>query len=397
MPDRLRIATAVSHDVRTDAASELVRGVRERLADDAADLCLLFASPDYQDKLDAIAPAIQEELRPRAFIGATGETVIADDTEYEEQASIVLWAARLPTAKVAGFHLSSEDIERLSEPEVFIDHLGVRPTDHPTFVLVGDPFSLGHRLLELTARIDEVYTGARAIGGMASAGREPGQNVIVFGGQALQHGISGAAIWGDVQIDTVVSQGCRPIGRHYVITKGERNIIYQLGGRPAMDVVSSMLEECSPQEVELARSRGLMIGRVINEYQPRFSRGDFLIRNPLGFDRETRALALNDFVRTGQTVQFHVHDAESATDDLQSLLDACPATRIAGALLFSCNGRGTRLFADASHDARALARRFSGPPVAGLFCAGEIGPVGQRNFLHGHTASIALFRDPSAS
>ncbi len=394
----MKIATAVSDIVgRAETGAELVARIQCALGG-GADLCLLFCSAEYIDELDRILPAIHDGLQPRVFLGSSADSVIAADTEYEGQAALTVWAARLPNVRLTSFHLSHEDIERLREPEALREHLGLEQRERPYFVLLGDPYTLGPRMLEFLDQLEGAYPGRPALGGLASSGQRPGENAIVFDGHLLRHGLAGVALTGDVHIDTVVSQGCRPIGRHYVVTRAEQNVIYQLGGKPTMDVVSAMLKECPEKDLSLARTGGLLLGRVINEYQPSFARGDFLIRNPIGFDPNTKALAVNDFVRTGQTVQFHVRDGDAATEDLRSLLGDTSPIPAAGALLFSCNGRGTRLFSDESHDARAVHEAWN-VPLAGFFCAGEIGPVGNRNFLHGHTASVGLFRpsiDPSS-
>jgi small ligand-binding sensory domain FIST len=215
---------------------------------------------------------------------------------------------------------------------------------------------------------------------------------MIFEGQPLRHGLCGVALCGNIQIDTVVSQGCRPIGRHLVITEAEQNVIRQLGGKPPLAVVIETLKRCSTRDLELARTGGLLVGRVIDERQRKFARGDFLIRNPIGFEQESGAMVINDLVRPGQTIQFHVRDSASADDDLVSLLAAKSRRTAAGALLFACTSRGSRLFADRHHDARAVAESCGTRPVAGLFSAGEIGPIGRRNFLHGHAASVGFFR-----
>jgi small ligand-binding sensory domain FIST len=387
----MKIVTAISHDViGNEAAGALINDVAARLDGAPADLCLLFASAHYEDDVAAITLQVHEALGPRAFVGCTGEAVICDQTEFEGQPAVVLWAANLPGVKLTSFHLSHEDLERLDTADAVVDAVGVTPGDLPYFLLLADPFSFNP--LGLLDVLGQVFPSRPAIGGMASAADRAEQNVIVFGGQALRFGLAGVALSGDIHIDTVVSQGCRPIGRHLVITRADRNVIYGLGGRPPLKVVREILEECPTRDKELAR-RGLFIGRVINECQPTFARGDFLIRNPIGFDQSTGAMAVNDLVRAGQTIQFHVRDGQTAAEDLSTLL--LPAHRegsALGALLFSCNGRGTRLFSDRSHDARAVASSQGTIPLAGLFCAGEIGPVGNRNFLHGHTASIGLLR-----
>lgn len=388
--ERMRIASAVTHSAQPEEmAAHLAEASAQKLDGQRVDLCMLFASAHYEEQMDTLAHALSERLGPRAFIGATAEAVICGEREYERQPAAALWTASLPGSHATAFHLTLEDLERLNTPEGLADHIGVSASDKPYFLLMGDPFSTN--IAQLLARLEAAFPGRPCIGGMASAGERPGQNRLIFNGAVLQRGISGVALHGNLRIDTLVSQGCRPIGRHMVITRGEQNLIHQLGGRPARSALEDTLRECPPADLDLIRTRGLLIGRVINEYQPSFGPGDFLIRNPLGFD-ESGALAVNDYVRTGQTVQFHVRDGRSAGEDLDLMLGESAGPGATGALLFTCNGRGTRLFAAPHRDARAVADACGAPPLAGFFAAGEIGPVGRRNFVHGHTASIAFFR-----
>lgn len=389
-PSKMTVATALATDPSADVTEQLVSQIGATLGDHVVDACLLFASAHFEDEIAEIAAGIHDRLSPRTFIGATAESVVSGDQEYEGQPAISLWAACLPDVRIESFHLSQDDLERLNEPQAWHDYLHVTPTERPHFILLGDPFSFN--TLQLLDRLEDAYPGRPTLGGMASAGNAPGENILIFEGQPLHHGMCGLALWGNLEIEFVVSQGCRPIGRHHVITDAERNVIRQLGGKPPLMVVTEMLSECTKQEVQLARSGGLLIGRVINEQQSTFAQGDFLIRNPLGFDQRNGALAVNDLVRTGQTVQFHVQDRQSASDDLTALLAQRPPTDVSGALMFTCNGRGMRLFEDRNHDAQAVSQSCGDRPTAGMFCAGEIGPVGGRNFLHGHTASVGFLR-----
>lgn len=389
-----RAATAVATEVgRSAVGRELAAEAAASLGDRPANLCVLFASAHFEDEFEQIVCDAHEALGAPALIGTTAESVICNAHEYENEPAVVLWAAHLPNTRAVSFHLSQDDLERLASPDALREHLHVQPQDAPWFVLLGDPFSFN--VVELLERLDEAYPGRAAIGGMASAAEQPGQNCLAFDGQTLHHGLVGVALSGDVQIDTVVSQGCRPIGRHLVITKAEQNIIYQLGGKPAMAAVNEVLQNCPPRDLELAR-RGLLVGCVINEYQRSFARGDFLIRNPIGFDSSSGAMKVNDSVRTGQTIQFQVRDGDTADEDLSMMLTADVPAPAAAALAFNCNGRGTRLFDERHHDARAITRARGGLPMAGFFCAGEIGPIGERNFLHGHTISIGFLRNTEA-
>jgi small ligand-binding sensory domain FIST len=176
-----------------------------------------------------------------------------------------------------------------------------------------------------------------------------------------------------------------------VVTRSERNVIYELAGEPALERLMEMVRDGMPERDIRLINQGLHMGLVIDEHQVEFGRGDFLVRNVLGADQSNGAIAVGDVVDVGTTVQFHVRDADSADEDLRELLTPEDAN---GALLFTCNGRGTRLFPAPNHDADVVGDLLHDPPLAGFFAAGELGPVGGRNFVHGFTASLALFRDP---
>ncbi len=221
----------------------------------------------------------------------------------------------------------------------------------------------------------------------------PGENRLLLGANEIESGAVAVLVHGAVNVTSVVSQGCRPIGQPFVVTKAERNVVVELGGRPALAQLQELFEKLSPEEQQLARG-GLHVGQVIDEYRDEFERGDFLVRNVQGVDPKNGAIAIGDWVRAGRTVQFHVRDAATADEDLDALLSAVRAGscgRLRGALLFTCNGRGTRLFDQPHHDAAAVARHWPDLPAAGFFAQGEIGPIGGKNFVHGFTASIALF------
>ena len=206
-------------------------------------------------------------------------------------------------------------------------------------------------------------------------------------------GVKVVLVHGGVTIRSLVSQGCRPIGEHFVITKAERNVIQELGGVPAYQRLIEVYATLATHEQAMLR-RGLHVGRVVSEYQDKFEQGDFLVRNVMGVDQESGAIVLGDYVRPGQTVQFHVRDADTADGELKQMLAAIkntPGANPQAALLFTCNGRGTRLFPGPNHDAETIGEALGNVPLAGFFAAGEMGPVGGKNFLHGFTASMALF------
>jgi small ligand-binding sensory domain FIST len=257
-------------------------------------------------------------------------------------------------------------------------------------ILLGDPHSSAPR--SLLDHFEAECPGVPLQGGMASGGRAPGENRLFCNSHEIRQGAVGLVISGGAPIRSVVSQGCRPIGTTYVITRADENVIHALGGVSPLERLHELFGSLNERDSELVR-QGLHLGLAMNEYQDHFERGSFLISNVVGADRATGAIAIGTPVRIGQTVRFHVRDAQTADEDLVGLLDADRAAHPPprGALLFSCNGRGTRLFSEPHHDAAAI-RRIAGPvPLAGFFAQGEFGPVGERNHLHGFTASIMLF------
>jgi small ligand-binding sensory domain FIST len=235
--------------------------------------------------------------------------------------------------------------------------------------------------------------GLPVVGGIASGVHDIGGPVLFHGNDALGHGAVGALLRG-VDVLPCVSQGAAPIGPEMVVTAAEGNLILELASKPALVKLRNVIAEVGPQERALAGT-GLLLGVVIDENKPEYERGDFLIRGLLGADESSGALAIGDRIRVGQTVRFHVRDAASADEDLKEALElqsaALGGRATAGALLFTCNGRGRHMFPIADHDVRAVTESLGSMPLSGFFCAGEIGPVGGRNFLHGFTATMAVF------
>lgn len=385
----MRFAAALSTSPDShDAVSRVAREAADALGA-PPDLAIAFFSNVHAVEAERLAAQLSDTLAPGCLLGCTGEAIVAGPREIETEPAIALWLAAMPGVSLHPFHLQ---FERTPEGGTLVgwpDALTGTWPEGATLILLGEPYTFpADWLLE---RLNDDRPGVPVLGGMASGGHAPGENRLLFGRQAPREGAVGVMIHGSVRIRAMVSQGCRPIGRHYVITRAEQNIILELGGRPPLAVLEEMFESLPHSDQQLAR-HGLHVGRVINEYQDHFERGDFLVRNCLGADRDTGALAIGDYVRPGQTVQFHVRDAGTADEDLRALLArAKSAGEAQGALLFTCNGRGTRLFDRPDHDAAVLAELLGGLPVAGFFAQGEMGPIGGKNFLHGFTASAALF------
>jgi small ligand-binding sensory domain FIST len=375
-------ASALSqHPVATQAVGEVSGQLIEQLGGQGCDLAVCFASTHHVGAFEDMAPALRSFVEPRVLLGGTAVAVVGGPHEVEEEPAFAAFAARLDETSLSPVMLRLEET-----PD------GAALTGWPSLeqspgmlLLLADPFTFPADAF--LSRVNQDLPDLRIIGGMASSAGSPGGNRLVLDDRIVDHGAVGVFLDGGIEVRTLVSQGCRPIGRPYVVTKAEQNLIGELGGKPAIERLQELAAGAAEEERELLR-RGLHVGLVVDEHKAEFARGDFLVRNLLGADEASGALAIGERVSIGQTVQFHVRDPDTADEDLRELLAGADAD---AALLFTCNGRGRHLFSVADHDAGMVEKLLGPIPLAGAFCAGEIGPVGGRNFLHGFTASLALF------
>ncbi len=349
-----------------------------------ADLAVVFLSSAHRESAGKIVAGIQSRVGPRHLLGCTAQGVIGTRAEIEAGPSLALWCAAMPGAEIESFHCVAENAGGARGPGAWRFQGLPACGEGDTLLLLPDPFTTPVEPL-----MAQVGPGTRVIGGVASGAEAPGQNRLAHGQKIYSVGAVGARLRG-LDVRPVVSQGCRPIGRRFVVTKAQDNLVVALAGRPAFEQLQEVLGDLPQEERGLAR-RGLQIGCALDEYKDQHGHGDFLIRSVLGVDPKSGAIAVTDRFRVGQTVQFHLRDGASARGDLESLLRRASAgDKAKGALLFSCNGRGTHMYGAADGDITAL-RTILGPvPLAGFFAAGEIGPVGGINHLHGFTASLAL-------
>ncbi|MFQ5494637.1 MAG: FIST N-terminal domain-containing protein [Phycisphaerae bacterium] len=384
----MRFACSVSDEGNAErAVDELLGPIDSRVTPGMVDLVLLHATAHFDDELPAVLHRLGETFAGAVLLGCTAEGTIGAGRELERVPSMSLLVGTLPDVTVRPFYLQQPELKANRTTADWERTVGASPEAAPVFIALADPFRFAvHDFVE---RINEAYVGAPLVGGVASAAAMPGQNRLLLNGEIYTDGLVGVALTGRLRVDTVVSQGCRPVGQPYVITRGERNIILDLGGKAPLEQLQHLLGGLSEDDARLARE-SLLIGRVIDEYRDRFARGDFLIHNILGVDKKSGAMAIAGQVRVGSTVQFHVRDADSADEDLRSLLARHSGGDHRGAMLFGCNGRGTRMWKTPGHDVGVLREALGDLPVAGFFCGGEFGPVGGRNFVHGFTASIAL-------
>lgn len=376
-----------------DAIESVCSEILEQLNGAVPDLSFIFVSHHHRAAFHELAEHLQQRLKSRVLLGCAGESIAGAEFEIENEPAVSLWSAVLPEANLLPFHLEFERTPDGIVSSGWPPEFDSSPDNVRSVFLLGEPFSTA--IDPIIERLATDLPGVPLIGGMASGGRGPGENALFFNGEHVGFGAVGVMIQGGPQIESVVSQGCRPVGHNFIVTKAEDNLVQELGGKPAMEQLQEIFVDLPERDQELVQ-QGPHLGIVMNEYQETFELGDFLISNVVGIDKNSGAVAIGNRVRVGQTVRFHVRDAQTAHEELHALLTRCVDSSESvpdAALLFSCNGRGTRLFPGANHDAGSIQKRLNTVPLAGFFAQGELGPVGDKNYIHGYTASIAVFRD----
>ncbi len=390
-------ASAISQQNNLRAAlSEGAASVRNALGDATADLAVVFASSEYAADYANLPDLVSELLGPHALtLGCSGGGIIGGGAEIEQEPAVSLTAASLPGVQIRPIRLEGRDLPSPdAPPDDWHDAIGVSPADRPQFVLLADPMSFPAQNLLLG--MDYAYPAAAKIGGLASAAQGARQNGLFLGRDYHDSGAVGVALSGNIIVETVVAQGCRPIGAPMRITRSDRNFLVELDDRPPLDVLRSIYQRAGQRDRDLMQ-HSLFLGVVMDEFIDAPQQGDFLIRNVMGMDQRSGVLAIGEMLKEGQLVQFHLRDAETSADDLTAVLERYALDNrenpAHGALLFSCLGRGKYLYGKPNHDTEVFHDKI-GASVAlgGFFCNGEIGPVSGTTFLHGYTSSFGIFR-----
>ena len=366
--------------------------LRRQLPAPRVSLGLVFMSP----KMFPFARQALEILRVHARIpllaGCSGAGLIAGAQEIEDAPGLVLALYSLPGAELTGFRFTQEQVEQSDESGYWHQETGVEPAHTNGWLVFIDPFHLDSE--SWIRSWNEAYAPLPAFGGLAGGALNQQTTQVYLNGDVFEDGGVAISVGGDVKLEGVISQGCTPIGESWTLTRVEKNLIHQIANRPAYAVLNETFQKLSPDEQRKTHNN-LLIGLVVNEYRDDFHRGDFLVRNLIGGDPQSGVLAVGALPRMGQMMQFQRRDAAAATEDMNEMLTSA-RTQLGGATIYGgclccCNGRGKHLFGRASHDAEMVQERLGPLGLAGFFCNGEIGPVGGKNYLHGFTASLALF------
>ncbi|MDP8938928.1 MAG: FIST C-terminal domain-containing protein [Actinomycetota bacterium] len=388
-------ATSISRRTSIDdALRECSEDVREQLGPGPITLALGFVTPHFAAYYSQAPELVARHLEPGTFVGCSGGGVIGGGEEVEREPAVTLISARLPDVDVRPIRVGEDLPDLDGPPDAWRRLVGVRPEDEPQFVLLADPFSI--RTEALLAGLDYAFPSSPKIGGLASGGTSPGLNALFLDGEDFTNGAVGVALTGDVAIDTVVAQGCRPIGETMQVTRCNGNFLYELDGEPAFQVLQELFDGLNGRDQQLA-STALFVGVLMDEFSEKPQVGDFLIRNLIGIDPQRGAVAVGENLQEGMRLRFHVRDSETSAEDLRAMLDGYNKITpdhadVSGALLFSCLGRGEGLYKKPNFDTGVFRQHLGDLPVGGFFCNGEIGPVGDSTFLHGYTSAFGLFR-----
>ena len=380
-----------------DALKSLIQEMVSQAGDAALDLVVVFTSAHFTQAIPEIVKDLKSALQPGLIMGCSAEGVIGREQEVESAPAIAMVGARLPGIELTPFMLQPNSLDW---PRLLLDQgeflrTVAAPEGTQLFLLLGDPFSTP--MDDLLQAFNAFYPGVPVIGGMASGALRPEGNLLFCNDKLTSRGALGVALSGLLEVDIIVSQGCRPIWRPFKVSGSRQNQIYNLEGRPPLAWLQDLIPTL-PEEDRALLQTGLFVGRSVKTEQEVLGRGDFVIRGVLGIDQESGAIAIGDSVMDGETIQFHLRDSFTAQEDLElQLIPQMFRDPAMGGLLFTCNGRGTRLYDRPNGDISVIQKNANHTPLAGFFCAGEIGPIGGKNYLHAHTATLVLFRQAALS
>ncbi len=377
-----------------DGLRKWAENLRAQLLAPEVSLGLVFMCPNFFPHAAEALEVLRVHARIPLLAGCSSHGLISGEEELENSSGLVLALYSLPGAELKGIYFSQKQVEEASggKADYWATETGVSSPNINGWLAFVDPFHMDSESWIRTW--NQAFAGRPVFGGLASGNFPEPLAQVYLNGEVFEEGGVAIAVGGEVALTGVISQGCTPIGETWTLTRVEQNLIHNIGNRPAYAVLAETFQKLPPDEQRKAQGN-LFIGLVVNEYLEEFHRGDFLVRNLIGGDPKSGVLAVGAMPRTGQTMQFQRRDAAAATEDMTELLghskEKLAGATVYGGCLCCCNGRGQHLFGRANHDAEIIQRCLGPLGLAGFFCNGEIGPVGEKNYLHGFTASLALF------
>lgn len=387
-----------SNDNIETCIEESCQAIINQLGDKPIHLTTIFVSPHFKKHYHLIPDLIRRRIAPGLLIGCSGGGIIGGGREVEQKPAFSITCAHLPNVEVLPIYSDTMSLpDQDTRPDVWRKWLGIPAEKNPHFIFLADPFSF--RAEEFLTGVDFAYPDSKKLGGLASGARSPGDNVLYLETAIYKDGLVGIALSGDIVVDTIVAQGCRPIGKPLTITQCKQTLLQKVDGKTPMQILEDMMETLGDYDRQLMKT-SLFLGIEMDPMKDEPKQGDFLIRNLMGVERESGAIGIGALLREGMLVQFHLRDKIMSAEDLALLLarykSQGKSQGASGALLFSCLGRGEYLYGKPNHDSDLFKSQLGDVPLGGFFCNGEIGPVGQTTFLHGYTSSFAIFKSRSS-
>jgi small ligand-binding sensory domain FIST len=393
----MKWATAISRAASLDAALSDVADQASRGLDQIEpDVVFLFLHASHAPEAERVAARLAPWLGSALLVGCTAHGIAGGGREVEDEPSVAVLAGVLPDVDIEARHVTQDWLRTpVADAAGWRAVLGV-DMHEPAFVTIADPHSVAADAL--VRGLDVAHPGAPKVGGIASGGAQPGQHPLLIGEDVYRNGAIVLAMSGNVRLETLVSQGCKPVGEPHFVTSCHEHLLRELDGRSPRDVLTQLYEKLSPADRELF-ARAVHVGLALPGEHRELHPGDFLIRNLLGLDPDTGALWIGAELEPNSILQFHLRDAGTAAADLERQLQRFVARghaeRAAGALLFSCVGRGAGLYGTQGHDTLAFQRHVGDVPLAGFFGNGEIGPIAGTTYVHGYTSAFGVFRPKS--
>jgi small ligand-binding sensory domain FIST len=372
---------------------ESVEAILSQMDGKSVDLTIIFVSPQFKEKYEEIPKLIRDRISSGHFLGCSGGGIVGGGKEAEQQAAFSMTCANLPDVEIKGIHTDTMKLpDQDTAPSVWREWLGVDVEKNPSFIFLADPFSFQGE--EFLAGVDFAYPNSSKVGGLASGAQAQGGNALYLNDKIHNNGLIGLALSGNIGMDTIVAQGCRPIGEPVKVSKCDGTLLTGMDGQPPLELLQSVYEGLDENDKSLVQT-SLFLGIEMDPLKDNPQQGDFLIRNIMGVEREIGGIHVGTLLREGQLVQFHLRDKAMSAEDLKLMLTRYKANKnfknTSGALLFSCLGRGQYLYGKPNHDADMFRDHIGDIPLGGFFCNGEIGPVGKTTFLHGYTSSFGIF------
>ena len=376
-----------------ECIDESIKAVRNKMGDDEVHLTVVFVSPQFKDKYEEIPKLIRERMAPGFFLGCSGGGIVGGGREVENQPAFSITCAHLPYVEIKSIYSDTMSLpDQDTAPDVWREWLGVKVEKKPSFIFLADPFSF--RGEEFLSGVDFAYPNSSKVGGLASGAQMQGENALYLDDKVYRSGLIGVALSGNIGMDTIVAQGCRPIGIPVKISKCSGTLLSEMNGQAPLELLESINEGLDENDKRLVQT-SLFLGIEMDPLKDDPQQGDFLIRNIMGADRASGGIQIGAMLREGQLVQFHLRDKDMSAEDLKLVLNRYKTSenskKASGALLFSCMGRGQYLYGKPNHDSDMFRDQIGDIALGGFFCNGEIGPVGKTTFLHGYTSSFGIF------